>query len=198
MLPLFQVHQSGSDVRQNGFENGSLPMREEEGVAQTFPSQETQTGHSARTRKPDSQDREKRRGDQTHPAVKLWRDTFKLNLKLGFKNDIVLTVTDLKAWESLLTEWKAKKWNPLSIKEQLSEYERRATKRTNGTNAVDGQHSKRESVSQHRAPGVPERRIIELPRVQQDSRTDPRSSNRTLEDIVAQAVRRAQRTATAK
>jgi hypothetical protein len=69
-----------------------------------------------------------------HPAVKAWRDTFNLNLNHGRRRDIVLTVgpdgePGLERWKALLARWKAKKWNPLNIRFQLSEYER-----TNGIN----------------------------------------------------------------
>lgn len=63
-------------------------------------------------------------------AVKLWRDKWKLNLSLGRKRDIDLTVLDLELWKYVLDNWgyfKAGKWvsfNPLSVGKQLSEYER--------------------------------------------------------------------------
>ncbi len=74
-----------------------------------------------------------------HPAVKIWRDTMRLNTSPGFKQDIELTVgpdgeAGLKLWKSVLEGW----WyyrirpdgsrqkvprNPLAIKQQLDAYE---------------------------------------------------------------------------
>ncbi len=64
------------------------------------------------------------------PCVKLWRDTFKLNLSASWKQDVDKTVTDVELWREILANWhyykngrKIKK-SP-AIKTLLDEYERR-------------------------------------------------------------------------
>ena len=63
-------------------------------------------------------------------CVKLWRDTFKLNLSQSWKSDVDKTVTDVKLWAEILKGWgywhkgKWKKKSP-GIKNLLAEYERR-------------------------------------------------------------------------
>jgi len=56
--------------------------------------------------------------------IRLWRDTFKLNLSQSWKADVDKTVTDLKLWKSILAQWKREKRHP-GIKGLLDEYERR-------------------------------------------------------------------------
>ena len=64
------------------------------------------------------------------PAVKLWRDKWRMNLNAGRRHDIEATITDLDLWKYVLDHWgywKDGKWrtfNPLSVGKQLSEYER--------------------------------------------------------------------------
>lgn len=64
------------------------------------------------------------------PAVKAYRDKFCLNLSLGRRYDIDVTVLDLALWNQVLNNWgyvkdgKWKSFNPLSIGKMLSEYER--------------------------------------------------------------------------
>ena len=48
----------------------------------------------------------------THEAVVLYRDIMHLTPSRGRRQDIILTVKDLKCWESILKKWKANKWNP--------------------------------------------------------------------------------------
>jgi len=63
-------------------------------------------------------------------CVKLWRDTFKLNLSQSWKADVDKTVTDIELWRELLAGWKWKdrkgKWHRKSpaIKPLLDAYER--------------------------------------------------------------------------
>lgn len=123
-----------------------------------------------------------RRDAHLSESVKIWRDTFKLNLRIGFREDIISTVTDLELWKSLLAEWKEKKWNPLSVKEQLSEYERRT-------------HSKlhqRISIQESLHTRLPERRDFDLPDVQQRKGIELRASGNALDEILAQALFRLQ------
>lgn len=73
------------------------------------------------------------------PAVKAYRDKFRLNLNFGYRSDIDATVTDLELWDFVLKNWgywkngKWKSFNPLSVGKLLSEYERLERKRTNGS-----------------------------------------------------------------
>ena len=60
-----------------------------------------------------------------HPAVVLYRQTFRLCPNWGFRKDIAATVQDLKLFGEILREWKKHKWNPLKVNWMLSEYERR-------------------------------------------------------------------------
>lgn len=122
-------------------------------------------------------------------SVKAWRDTFKLNLNVGFKHDITVTITDLASWVALLNEWKEKKWNPLNVKGQLSEYERRATKQPQRSNASNGQPCERRSDAQTGEAGIPERSHFDLPSLPNTARSGFRRSSPTLEEVVAQAVR---------
>ena len=57
-------------------------------------------------------------------CVKLWRDTFRLNLSASWKADVDKTVTDIDLWKSILAQWKREKRHP-GIKGILDEYERR-------------------------------------------------------------------------
>ena len=63
----------------------------------------------------------------THPAVVLYRQTFRLCPNWGYRKDIVATVKDLDLFKRIVTEWKEQKWNPMKISWMLSEYERRTT-----------------------------------------------------------------------
>jgi hypothetical protein len=64
------------------------------------------------------------------PAVRAYRDKFRLNLSPGRRHDIEVTVTDLNLWNQVLNNWgyvkngKWKSFNPLSVGKMLSEYER--------------------------------------------------------------------------
>lgn len=65
-----------------------------------------------------------------HPAVKLWRDRFHLNLSASWKQDVEKTVTDLDLWKTILDGWfyfdakgKKRTKHP-GIKNLLTEYER--------------------------------------------------------------------------
>lgn len=66
-----------------------------------------------------------------HPAVVLYRQTFRLCPNWGFRKDIAVTVKDLDLWKSVITNWyyennrKRIRFNPLNVKGMLSEYERR-------------------------------------------------------------------------
>ena len=77
--------------------------------------------------------------NQDSPAVKAYRDKFKLNCSIGRKFDIDATVRDLDLWKFVLNSWgynKNGKWvshNPLNIGHLLSEYERLERKRQSGS-----------------------------------------------------------------
>jgi len=66
------------------------------------------------------------------PAVKLWRDTFRLNISASWKADVDKTVTDIELWREILSNWyyfdaKGKKHTKHpGIKNLLNEYERLA------------------------------------------------------------------------
>jgi len=121
-------------------------------------------------------------------AIKIWRDTFKLNLKVGFKHDIEVTVLNLDLWKSLLTEWKEKKWNPLNVKGMISEYERRESK-SKRTNVTPKRESQSEAVRNANSTGVPKRRHWNLPGVQQATGVHGGGGSETLEEIVTRALR---------
>ena len=78
--------------------------------------------------------------NEDSPAVKMYRDKFKLNLNIGRKEDIDLTITDLNLWDHVLNNWgyyskgKWVKYSPLNISALLSEYER--LERKNGHSAT--------------------------------------------------------------
>lgn len=76
------------------------------------------------------------------PAVRAYRDKFKLNLNASRKRDIDLTIrsdADLELWKIVLNSWgywSRGKWvsfNPLSIGKMLSEWERLERKRESGS-----------------------------------------------------------------
>lgn len=119
-------------------------------------------------------------------AIKIYRDTFRLNLKAGFKEDIVSTVRDLPLWKTILTEWKEHKWNPLRVNWMLSEYERREKfpQRCNAT-----ARSERSSETEPVPLGVSEWRSSNLSCVQEGAGVQLRASGKTLEEIVTEALR---------
>lgn len=121
-------------------------------------------------------------------AIKLWRDTFKLNLNHGFRQDILSTVTDLELWEAVLTEWKEQKWNPLKIGWLLSEYERRE-KSGERCNAANGRTGERKRSQENLQARVSEWRASNLSCVPENEGVRFRASSKTLEEIVAEALR---------
>ena len=72
-------------------------------------------------------------------VIRLWRDTFRLNLSQSWKADVDKTVTDVNLWAEILKGWgywhkgKWKKKSP-AIKDLLSEYERREFDRLEAAN----------------------------------------------------------------
>ncbi|SRR6266542_7065531 len=91
-------------------------------------------------------------------AVKLWRDTFKLNVSASWKRDVEITVKDLSLWKTILQQWKREHRHP-GIKQLLDEYDRRKF------NEVQSQSSgvhRQESLSQRRAGRVSESRMPAL------------------------------------
>lgn len=79
------------------------------------------------------------------PAVKAYRDKFRLNLNYGRRYDIDATVDDLELWNYVLNHWgywkngKWKSFNPLNVGHMLSEYERLDQKRTSGSSLSYGE-----------------------------------------------------------
>ena len=66
-----------------------------------------------------------------HPAVKCYRDIFRLCPNQGFRNEIVLTVDhygDLELFKKVVAQWKREKRHPFRIGGLLSEYERQVSK----------------------------------------------------------------------
>ena len=94
-----------------------------------------------------------------HEAVKAYRQQFKLCPKIGFREDIIATVTDLDLWKSVLATWgywKEDKWikfSPLNVKGMMAEYERRARQSNKSDAAVSVQ---REGISQRGTARVSE------------------------------------------
>ena len=82
-------------------------------------------------------------------AVKLWRDTFRLNLSASWKRDVELTVKDLGLWKEVLIYWKKNRRHP-GIKGLLDEYERQY-------------EIQQERNRVHCAKGVPERSAVRVP-----------------------------------
>lgn len=120
----------------------------------------------------------------SHEAVKYYRDTFRFCPNAGYRKDIVSTVTNMELWKTILGEWKANKWNFFKIGWLLSEYERRAQ---SGTNATI--RSGRRRLSESSEVGIPRRRDALVSRVSEAERADYGRDHRTLEDILAQAMR---------
>ncbi len=66
-----------------------------------------------------------------HPAVKAYRDVFRLCPNAGFRKDIIVTVdhfNNLELFKKVVTQWKKEKRHPFRIGGLLSEYERQAHK----------------------------------------------------------------------
>jgi hypothetical protein len=128
-----------------------------------------------------------------HPAVKMYRDIFKFCPNLGFRKEIILTVTDLDLWKSILSTWgfsKDGKWkshNPLNVKGLMSEYERRAAKHTERSNATD--RSKRDSLPNGSEARVSEWRNGNLSRLRQGTRVHNGADSKTLDEILTGALR---------
>lgn len=129
---------------------------------------------------------------ETEEAIKIWRDVFKLNLKPGFKRDVLSTVTDLELWKTILIEWKKKKWNPFKINWMLSEYERRE-KPGERSNAANERAGERKRVEEDLQAGVSKWRSGNLSCMPQDTGVRFRASSKTLEEIVTEALRTAHR-----
>jgi hypothetical protein len=123
----------------------------------------------------------------SHEAVKLYRDTFRMCPKAGFRRDIISTVEDLELWKSILTTWgysKDGKWikfSPLNVKGMLSEYERRA--RTNTELREPSRSAEGVQV------GVPRRGDGDLLPLRKDSGVFSRSGGESLEEILTFALR---------
>ena len=66
-----------------------------------------------------------------HPAVKVYRDVFKLCPNFGYRKDIVLTVDhfkNLELWKKVVEQWKREKRHPFRIGGLLAEFERQVEK----------------------------------------------------------------------
>lgn len=128
------------------------------------------------------------------PAIKMYRDKFRLNLNAGRRADVESTVTDLATWEYVLNSWgyydKRGKWktfNPLSIGKLLSEYER-ISKQPQRSNASNGQPCERRSDAKTGVPGIPERRERDLPCMPEGTGVHLRAGSKTLEEVVTKAL----------
>ena len=90
--------------------------------------------------------------------VKLWRDTFRLNLSASWKRDVEITVKDINLWKSILDNWfyikngKKIKKSP-GIKNLLAEYERREFDKLEAANG----NNKTPVVSTRGGEGISER-----------------------------------------
>ena len=129
----------------------------------------------------------------THVAVKAYRDQFKFCPNQGTRKDIVATVTDLELWQEVLTSWgywKEGKWikfNPLSVRKMLSEYERRA-KHSQRSNAAPRDANQPRGNEKDLHARLSQRRDVDVLRVPEDTRSDLRRSNRSLDEIMAQVL----------
>ena len=131
----------------------------------------------------------------SHEAVRFYRETFRLCPNFGRRQEIVSTVTDLNLWQSVLSEWKEKQWNPLKLNWMLSEYERRE-KSGERCNAANGRTGKRNGAKKNLQARVSERGSSDLPRVQENAGVRFRAGSKTLEEIVTQALRQNDRSKT--
>lgn len=98
------------------------------------------------------------------PCVKLWRDTFLLNLSASWKADVDKTITDLALWRSILDGWyyiKAGKKirKAPGIKNLLTEYERRSYERLEAASKDVKEHHGEEPVSDSDRPWVSKRSV---------------------------------------
>src|SRR5215831_13683898 len=100
-------------------------------------------------------------------SVKLWRDTFKLNLSASWKRDVEVTVKDLNLWKSILDNWfwidakgKKRTKHP-GIKGLLDEYDRLAT-----TDSNIEKREREEPLSDSHRPWLSERGQGDVPEVQ--------------------------------
>ena len=134
-----------------------------------------------------------------HEAVKLYRDTFKFCPNKGTRNDIAITVTDLDLWKDVLTNWgyeKDGKWikfNPLNARRMLSEYERRAAKQPRRSNGTNERISERECPTEDLQIRVSKWRQSHLSCVPENEGVRFRASSKTLEEIVTEALWKANR-----
>ena len=101
------------------------------------------------------------------PCVKLWRDTFKLNLSTSWKADVDKTVTDVELWREILSTWwyykngrKVKK-SP-AIKTLLDEYESRAREQLEARNR---RNNEAEAVSIRSGARLSERSNCDMSKV---------------------------------
>lgn len=202
VLPMSQVHQSRPVLCKNGIENSPLHLREEKRMAQEVAGkEETQTRRAAGAIPQSDQGDKKRQGRERNrvadpnlenAAVNMYRDVFKFCPNRGTRNDIAVTVTDLDLWKDVLNTWgywKAGKWikfNPLSTRKMLSEYERR---KQNGTISTSQQHVERISAPEVSPPRVPERSDRGMRDVREGTGVHVRSSGFSLEETLTKALR---------
>lgn len=127
----------------------------------------------------------------SNEAVQFYRDTFRLCPNAGRRQDIISTVTDIELWKTVLTEWKAQKWNPLKINWMLSEYERRAKQPQRSPGSAQ-QPGERRPSEKDLPVGLSRGRNPEVPSVPIGKRIDVRASRGTLARIVATALQEMQ------
>jgi hypothetical protein len=132
--------------------------------------------------------------DQTlnHEAVKAYRDHFRFCPKIGLREDIISTVSNLDLWKTVITSWgylKAGKWvkySPLNVKGMLSEYERRANA-SKRSDAVAG--NQRTTQAQVGPAGISERSNGRVLPMREGTGIHLRRGSRSLEEILTQALR---------
>ncbi len=100
-------------------------------------------------------------------AVKMWRDTFLLNISVSWKADVDKTVTDVELWREILANWhyykngrKIKK-SP-AIKTLLDVYESRAREQLEARNR---RHNEAEAISGRSREGLSERSNCDMSKV---------------------------------
>ena len=130
------------------------------------------------------------------PAVKAYRDQFKLNCSEGRRKDIDATVTNLDLWKSVLENWgyiKNGKWikfSPLSVGKMLAEYERREkqSKRPNDSAGIQ-----RQGLSERSEAGVSKWGDRSLHHVREAAGVHDGANYKTLDEVIAGALRQKDR-----
>lgn len=200
-----QVHQPRTVLRKNRKQDSALQVREVARLAEEVAGkEETPPCRTEGAVSEGNQSGKKRRGrernrvndpNMDHEAVKLYRDTFRFCPNQGTRKDIAVTVTDLDLWKDVLNTWgysKGGKWikfNPLSARKMLSEYERRAAKQSERCTEAAQRSGERISGPQDSQAGLSERGDWRMRDLREREGVRLRAGGQTLEEIVTKALR---------